>query len=312
MKEIRIATRASKLALAQANQTMNQLASLAPNHTITLVKISTKGDTDKSDFLYKSDSSTGFFTSEVEKALLDGRADVAVHSLKDLPTAITDGLTISAIPPREQVNDVIVASKKITSIQNLPEGATVGTSSLRRITQLKLIRPDLKCQPLRGNVETRINKVKAGQVDAIVIARAGLNRLDLSGHISLILAPEDFIPAPGQGALAIQTREEDQELCNIVSKLEDPHTRLTVEAERRILAGLHGGCSIPLGVYAFIEHDTLHIHAILSNLATTTYIRKRASSPLNRALETADRLTQEILNEGGEKMLAEIRSEKSQ
>lgn len=311
MKSIRIATRASKLALAQANQTMKDISSLSPTSTICLVEISTKGDRDQSDFLYKV-GSTGFFTSEVERALLDGRADVAVHSLKDLPTAITNGLTISAIPNREQVNDVIVASKDIASIQDLPKGAVVGTSSLRRITQLKLIRPDLDCQPLRGNVETRIRKVQEGQVDAIVIARAGLNRLDLSGHISLILPPEDFIPAPGQGALGIQTREDDTELCQIISKLDDPNARLTTQTERRILAGLHGGCSIPLGVFSFIESDTLHIRTILSNLAATKQIRKTASCPLDRALETADTITQQILHDGGEQILDEIRNEKQQ
>lgn len=312
MKEIRIATRASKLALAQAKQTMNSLASLEPNCPISLVKISTKGDRDRSDFLYKSDTTTGFFTSEVERALLDGRADIAVHSLKDLPTTITEGLTISAVPPREQVNDVIVAPNTITSIQDLPRGAKIGTSSLRRITQLKLMRPDLDCQPLRGNVETRINKVKDGQVDAIVIARAGLNRLNLSAHISLILPPEDFIPAPGQGALAIQTRQDNTDLCTIVSNLEDPNTRLTVETERRILAGLHGGCSIPLGVYSFVDDNTLHIHAILSNLAATKHIRKTASCSIDRAMETADMLTQEILDEGGKHILDEIRKEKDE
>ncbi|MHC4857304.1 MAG: hydroxymethylbilane synthase, partial [Planctomycetota bacterium] len=188
----------------------------------------------------------------------------------------------------------------------------VGTSSLRRITQLKLIRPDLDCQPLRGNVETRIRKVQEGQVDAIVIARAGLNRLDLSRHISLILPPEDFIPAPGQGALGIQTREDDTELCQIISKLDDPTARLTTQTERRILAGLHGGCSIPLGVFSFIESDTLHIHTILSNLAATKQIRKTASCPLDRALETADTITQQILDDGGEQILDEIRNEKQQ
>lgn len=311
MKLIRIATRASKLALVQATQTMKSISSLSPSSTISLVEISTKGDRDQSDFLYKV-GSTGFFTSEVERALLDGRADVAVHSLKDLPTASTKGLTISAIPHREKVNDVIVASKEIATIQDLPKAAVVGTSSLRRITQLKLIRPDLDCQPLRGNVETRIRKVQEGRVDAIVIARAGLNRLDLSGHISLILPPEDFIPAPGQGALGIQTREDDTELCQIISKLDDPTARLTTQTERRILAGLHGGCSIPLGVFSFIESDTLHIRTILSNLAATKQIRKTASCPLDRALETADTITQQILHDGGEQILDEIRNEKQQ
>jgi hydroxymethylbilane synthase len=310
MKEIKIATRASKLALAQANQTMRSLLLLDPICQVSLVEISTKGDRDKSDFLYKV-GSMGFFTSEVEQALLDGRADVAVHSLKDLPTTITKGLTISAIPQREQVSDVIVASKDIASIQDLPKGATVGTSSLRRITQLKLIRPDLDCQPLRGNVETRIRKVQEGQVDAIVIAQAGLNRLNLSDNISLILPPEEFIPAPGQGALAIQTREDNTELCRLVSRLEDPSTRISVQTERRILAGLHGGCSIPLGVFSLIEKDTIHISAVLCNLAATKHIRKTVSCPIDMALETADTITQQILAEGGKEILEEIRDEKN-
>jgi hydroxymethylbilane synthase len=310
MKEIKIATRASKLALAQANQTMRSLLLLDPICQVSLVEISTKGDRDKSDFLYKV-GSMGFFTSEVEQALLDGRADVAVHSLKDLPTTITKGLTISAIPQREQVSDVIVASKDIASIQDLPKGVTVGTSSLRRITQLKLIRPDLDCQPLRGNVETRIRKVQEGQVDAIVIAQAGLSRLNLSDNISLILPPEEFIPAPGQGALAIQTREDNTELCRLVSRLEDPSTRISVQTERRILAGLHGGCSIPLGVFSLIEKDTIHISAVLCNLAATKHIRKTVSCPIDMALETADTITQQILAEGGKEILEEIRDEKN-
>ena len=309
MKEIKIATRASKLALAQTNQIKNHLSSIAPNTTISIVKISTKGDRDKSDFLYKS-SSVGFFTSEVEQALLDGEGDVAVHSLKDLPTSITKGLVVSAIHQREQVCDVIVASKDISSIHDLPKNAAVGTSSLRRITQLKLIRPDLNCQPLRGNIETRIRKVQEGQVDAIVIAQAGLNRLGLSDHISLVLGAEKFIPAPGQGALAIQTRQDDAESCNLVAKLEDPNARITTQTERCILAGLHGGCSIPLGVFSRLENDILHIHAILCNLAATKQIKKSISCPVSKAIETAEMITQQILDEGGREILEEIRCEK--
>lgn len=306
MTEIRIATRASKLALAQTNQVKTLLSSAAPGISISLVGISTKGDQDKSDFLYKA-GSVGFFTSEVEKALLDGRADVAVHSLKDLPTAITNGLVVSAIPEREQVCDVIVCAKKISSFHDLPKNAVVGTSSLRRITQLKRIRPDLDCRPLRGNVETRVRKVLEGQLDAAVLAQAGLNRLGLAGHISLILPPKDFIPAPGQGALAIQTRTDDAEICRLVAKLDDTNTRITVQTERQILTGLGGGCSIPLGVYSFIENEMLHIHAVLCNLTATKSVRKKTSCPVDKAMETADTMAQEILDEGGSEILAEIR-----
>ena len=287
----------------------DRLSLLAPDIPISIVEISTKGDRDTSDFLYKS-SSVGFFTSEVERALLDGQGDVAVHSLKDLPTTITQGLVVSAIPQREQVSDVIVAAQGISSVHDLPKNATVGTSSLRRITQLKLIRDDLNCQPLRGNVETRIRKVQEGQVDAIVIAQAGLNRLSLSDHISFVLPPEEFIPAPGQGALGIQTRQDNVELCELVAKLDDSNARITAETERKILAGLHGGCSIPLGVYSHIENDTIHIHAILCNLTVTNQIKKSVSCPVSKAMEAAEVITQEILDEGGRDILEELRCEK--
>lgn len=309
MKAIRIATRASRLALAQANQIRHRLSVLAPDIPVCLVEISTKGDRDRSDFLYQS-SSVGFFTSEVENALLEGRADVAVHSLKDLPTAITDGLVIAAVPPREAVNDVLVTSGPIASIADLPAGAAVGTSSLRRISQLRLLRSDLDCRPLRGNVETRLRKVREGHLDAIVVAQAGLNRLGIGDYHGLALDPEQFIPAPGQGALAVQTRADDAALVALVGQLDDPAARLTAQTERRILAGLHGGCSIPLGVYSAIENETIHIHAILCNAAAMQCIRKTASCAVSAAGETADHMTQALLDDGGRELLDAIRREK--
>jgi len=306
---IRIATRASQLALAQANQVKHRLSLIAPDRPVLIVEISTKGDRDTSDFLYQSNS-VGFFTSEVERALLSGQADVAVHSLKDLPTAITKGLVISAIPQREQVNDVVVAEAPIASLHDLATHAVVGTSSVRRITQLKLIRPDLECRPLRGNIETRLRKVQEGQVDAIVIAQAGLNRLGLSDRIALALPPEEFIPAPGQGALAIQTRQDDVELCQLVAQLDDPDARLTAQIERQILAGLHGGCSIPLGVFSRLDGRTLSIFAVLCNLAATKQIRKSVSCPAANAIEASEQMTRQILDEGGRAILEEIGREK--
>ncbi|MCK5565195.1 MAG: hydroxymethylbilane synthase, partial [Planctomycetes bacterium] len=175
MRTIRIATRASKLALTQSNHIASRLRDFSDNIAVQIVEISTKGDRDRSEFLYKA-GTIGFFTSEVENALLDGRADLAVHSLKDLPTAIREGLIVAAIPVREDVADALISNKKSDSIEDLPAGATIGTSSLRRIAQLKRIRPDLDCQSLRGNVETRVEKVESGQIDAIIIAAAGLNR----------------------------------------------------------------------------------------------------------------------------------------
>ncbi len=310
MKQLRIATRASQLALAQTRQVMAALSAVCPEAAISIVEVSTQGDRDQSDFLYAR-SDVGFFTSEVERTLLDGRADVAVHSLKDLPTTITAGLTIAAIPTREAVNDVVVASRAITSLHDLPNGAAVGTSSLRRITQLQRLRPDLKCQPLRGNVETRLRKVQQGDCDAIVIAQAGLNRLGRTDGHRLLLEPEVFIPAPGQGALAIQTRTDDTELRELISRLEDPHARITVETERRILAGLHGGCSIPLGVHTRIDGQTMHIDTILCDLSGHC-VQKSRTCAVNKAPETADNLTHEILNNGGKEILDTLRRAKEQ
>lgn len=309
MKEIRIATRASKLALAQAHEVLRRLSALAPETRFSIVEVSTTGDRDKSDFLYKSES-VGFFTSEVEQALLSEQADIAVHSLKDLPTAVTPGLMVSAIPPREEVCDVVVAAVPLSSLDDLPKKASVGTSSLRRITQLKAIRPDLNCRPLRGNVESRLRKVREGQIDAIVIARAGMNRLGLFDPTMLTLAPDEFIPAPGQGALAVQTRRDDIEISALAAQLDDPNTRITTETERRILAGLHGGCSIPLGVYSYIKDREIHIHAVLSSLDASRRIKKTAFGPVDRAMEIADEIIRQILDEGGRQILDEIRQDR--
>ena len=302
---IRIATRGSRLALAQTRQVIEALSACNPDVSVSVVEIATRGDRDMSDFLHGR-SDVGFFTSEVERTLLDGRADVAVHSLKDLPTTITAGLTIAAIPAREAVCDVLVTNEPVASMDALAAGAVVGTSSLRRITQAKRIRPDLDCRPLRGNVETRLRKLRDGQYDAIVLAQAGLNRLGLTDGHRLALKPSEFIPAPGQGALAIQTRTDDTDLCQLVSGLEAPLARISVETERRILAGLHGGCSIPLGVHARIDGETMHIHTILCDLSGRC-VQKSLTCAVNNAPETADKLIREILNNGGKEILDTLR-----
>ena len=307
MRHIRIASRASKLALVQSNYIGELLQNLSRGVEISIVEVSTKGDRDKSDFLYKSES-VGFFTSEVENALLDGRADIAVHSLKDLPTTPAPGLIIAAIPKRESPADALVASGSIASIEDLPAGATVGTSSLRRIAQLKHQRKDLRCVPLRGNVETRIGKVLSGKIDAAVVACAGLNRLGLAEKISAILPPQDFIPAPAQGALAVQIRADDSELVELLGPLDDWQTRIAVEAERAVLAALQGGCSIPLGVYAHILDDTITIDAMISDLEGNEYIKRSKTDSLNNVETSAKKLAEELLTAGGQKILEQIRN----
>ncbi|MHC4637888.1 MAG: hydroxymethylbilane synthase [Planctomycetota bacterium] len=310
MKLIRIASRASKLALVQSNYILKLLQEINPGISISIAKVTTEGDRDRSDFLYKSES-VGYFTSEVEKAILQDRADLAVHSLKDLPTALTPGLQIAAIPKRESVSDALITKYTVKSLNELPPGTVVGTSSLRRISQLKHFRNDLKCVPLRGNVETRVNKVDQGQIDAAVIACAGLNRLGLSDKISVVLPPEQFITAPGQGALAVQTRSNDTELTELLTQLDDEVTRITVEAERKVLAIMQGGCSIPLGVYAKIVNDSLVMNAMIADIDGINLIKRSKTSPVNQSLDCAQQLAEELLKAGGDKILEQIRNDKT-
>jgi len=307
MNRIRIASRASKLALAQANIVKESLENLSGSVKIAIVKVSTKGDRDKSDFLYKA-RGVGFFTSEVEKAILDGRADLAVHSLKDLPVAGTPALVIAAVPKRQSPADALVASGQATSIAELPAGATVGTSSPRRIAQLRHLRDDLKCVPLRGNVETRVGKVTMGRLDAIIVANAGLIRLGLAEKASVILQPEEFVTAPGQGALAVHVRPEDTELIKLVSQLDDEPSRIATQAERSVLAAMHGGCSIPLGVYARIIDNHLLIDVVIADINGKNLVRRSTSSPVTEWNRAANKLAEELLQAGGKEIIDQIKN----
>ena len=307
MKTIRIATRASKLALIQSNYIRDLILQLHNDIKISIVNISTKGDRDKSDFLYKS-TSVGVFTSEVENAILNNQGDIAVHSLKDLPTSITPGLVIAAIPTRENNADALVGSAGISSIADLPAGATVGTSSLRRIAQLRHIRNDLKYVPMRGNVETRVDKVISGEVDAIIIACAGLNRLGLSDKISVELNPNEFIPAPAQGALAVQIRTDDIELAELLTQIDDAHARIRTTSERKVMEVLHGGCSIPLGVHSEIKNDSITISAALSGVDGIKSIKSKKTSGLCDALICAEQIAAELLASGGKEILEQARN----
>ena len=306
MKRIRIASRGSKLALVQSNYIRSRLAEIAGEAEVSIVRISTRGDRDKSDFLNRPNS-IGYFTSEVENALLDGRADVAVHSLKDLPTAYTQGLTVAAIPTRECVADALVTSLDAASLADLPAGATVGTSSLRRIAQVHLLRGDLNCVPLRGNVETRLAKVARGEVDAAIVACAGLYRLGLAERISAVLPPEEFLPPPAQGALAVQIRADDTDLAELVAMLDDRDARITAETERHILASMHGGCSIPLGVYSRIDGDNIIIDAMISDVEGNKHVKRSTSAPIDQAKTCAEQLAEELLAAGGQEILDQIR-----
>jgi len=306
MRTLKIASRASKLALAQSNAVAHMLTRADHRLKISIVEVSTTGDRDTSDFLYKSQS-VGFFTSEVENAVLEGIADLAVHSFKDLPTALTPGLVVAAVPPRESPADALVASHSANSIAALPARATVGTSSLRRIAQMRQIRRDLNCVAMRGNIETRLAKVSRGEVDAIIVAVAGLKRLAMTQKISAFLPPDEFLPAPAQGALAVQIRDGDAELAELVARIDDDQSRVTAETERHIMAEMHGGCSIPLGAYSRIEGEKISVEAMISGVEGRKYVRLSRTGPVLQAKTIADELAAELMAQGGRDILDEIR-----
>ncbi|MBI1324052.1 hydroxymethylbilane synthase [bacterium] len=244
---VRIGTRSSPLALWQAEHVRSLLETGHPGVKIELVRISTAGDRDRNSPL-AAVGGMGLFTKEIQRALMDEQVDIAVHSLKDLPTAAPDALTLGAIPPRELAFDSLI-SPKYRTLQDLPKGARVGTSSLRRKAQLLNIRPDLIVEPIRGNVETRLNRASDADMAAVILAQAGLTRLGLIGHETEALVPPRFLPAVGQGALGIECRVADQRTRQLLAPLNDAPTRAAVLAERHLLRLLEGGCMIPLSAW---------------------------------------------------------------
>jgi hydroxymethylbilane synthase len=248
MRTIRIGTRGSALALWQARHVTGRLQTAMPNLPVELVEITSTGDR-ITDVPLAEVEGTGFFTASIERALVDGRVDVAVHSYKDLPVAHTRGLVVAAVPPRGPVEDVLCA-RDARTLDQLPAGSRVGTCSARRTAQVRARRPDLDIQPLRGNVPTRVDRVVTGELDAIVLARAGLVRLGMERHISEVFPVDVILPAPAQGALAVQCRASDAEVVPLLATLDDKATRRAVEAERIVLHALGGGCSVPVGAAA--------------------------------------------------------------
>ncbi len=262
---LRIATRGSELALWQANWVRDGLGR-AGDLNVELVVLKTKGDR-VLDRALSSIEGKGFFTKEIEEALLSGRAEVAVHSYKDLPTEPVPGLIVAAVPPRGAVNDLLLIRRDQVDRSEepwpLPRGARVGTGATRRIAQLRAGRPDVRVVEIRGNVQTRVRKVRAGTCDAVILAQAGLDRLglDLSDMLVVDLLETGFLPAPAQGALAVQCRENDPETTALLQALHDEETATCVEAERRLLTLFQGGCSLPLGCTAGITNGIIKLRA---------------------------------------------------
>ena len=301
-----IGTRQSKLALWQANYIADELRKCYPDCTVELVKIVTSGDRILDVPLAKI-GGKGLFTKEIEQDMLDKKIDLAVHSLKDMPTELPDGLTLAAITKRAHPGDAFV-SNKYSSLATLPAGAVIGTSSLRRRAQLLRARPDLNIVDLRGNLDTRLAKLDRGEVDAIVLAVAGLVRLGWGDRVTEILSPEDCLPAVGQGALAIEARANDEETLAMLSVLNDAETRTAVTAERAFLAVLGGGCQVPVGVHAVMQADgaTVVLEAIIASLDGKRIVRGQEQAPAQSAAELGVKLANRLLAEGGAPILQEI------
>jgi hydroxymethylbilane synthase len=295
MSRLVIGSRGSPLALWQSRWVAAELEKLGIATTIEIIK--TTGDKITDVALSKA-GTKGLFTKELEEALLDGRIDLAVHSLKDMPTELPAGLILAATPVREDPRDALVGSP----LARLPEGARVGTSSLRRMAQLKDLRPDLVIESIRGNVDTRLRKLDEGQFDAILLAAAGLNRLGLSERIAELLPAEVMCPAVGQGALAIETRDEDSP----ARALDDRATRVAVTAERAVLAGLGGGCQVPIGAHAWLEGETLHLRAAVIAPGGGQPLIRTAQGPAAEAQALGEALAGELLASGAARILETV------
>jgi len=305
MKSLTVATRGGALAIAQTEHVIATLKEIHPGLEIKINQITTTGDKDRRTALWTL-KETGFFTSQVEDALIAHEADFAVHSFKDLPTAQREGLIIGAVFDRHFVEDCLVAKQPVDSIEKLPVGAKIGTSSLRRAAQLKYLRADLEPKPIRGNVQTRLRKLNGGRFDAILLARAGLERLGLANKISIIFDPAVFIPAPAQGALSIQTRGDDAETNEIIAAIDDKNARITTAVERKILTTMQCGCHAPVGAYAEIRASDINIHAFISDLDGKKFIGRELAGPMKDAEKLAEKIAKGLLEAGGREILESL------
>lgn len=291
-----IGSRGSQLALWQANHIRAQLEQLGEDCRVEIIR--TTGDK-ITDVPLAKVGTKGLFTKEIEEALLDGRIDLAVHSLKDLPTELPQGLKLAAVPQREDPHDALAGRR----LAELPQGAKVGTSSLRRVAQLRAARPDLQVESVRGNLDTRLRKLSEGQYDAVVLAAAGLKRLGWADRIAELLPFEVMCPAVGQGALAIETRDDGGAAAAFCARLDDAPTRAAVTAERAVLAELGGGCQVPIGAHAEISRGEMRLIAIVGMPDGTHILRREAVGPSNDALRLGRDLGRELLAAGARDIL---------
>ncbi|MGB2898510.1 MAG: hydroxymethylbilane synthase [Candidatus Acidiferrum sp.] len=300
MRILRIGTRGSLLAKWQAESIRKRLFAAAGVEA-EIVIIKTAGDRMQQAPLTQI-GGKGIFIKELEEALLEESIDLAVHSVKDIPTDTPSRLMFPAVCRRDDVRDCLVGS----TLANLRQGARVGTSSLRRQAQVLHVRPDLDFRDLRGNVDTRLRKVESGEYDAILLAKAGLDRLGVSQRISEILSPEICMPAVGQGAIAVECRLKDTETADILAPLDDAETRTAIIAERALLAALQGGCQVPLGAWARIERGELVLEACVSSVDGVQYVKQRATAPPDQAAALGEHMARLLIEAGAQSILEEV------
>ena len=304
-RKIVIATRGSKLALWQAEWIKSLLKEIDPDFEVELNKIKTTGDKIL-DVPLAQVGGKGLFVKEIEEAMLRGEADLAVHSMKDVPTDLPERLHLSSITKREDPRDAFIAGKGIKSFADLPEGANVGTSSLRRMCQLLNLRPDLKITQLRGNVDTRLRKLEEGEFDAIILATAGVKRLGHADRITEMLPTDLSVPAIGQGAVGIECRVDDEFINGLLKKLNHKETSICVRAERAFLKKLEGGCQVPIGAYAQLIEGKLVIEGLVGSVDGKTLIKDRTEGMPEEAESLGTLLAEKMLSAGAGEILAEV------
>ena len=299
-----IGTRGSRLATLQAEWVQSRLRELAPHLSIRLQRIRTSGDKIVDVPLAKI-GGKGLFVKEIEEALLRGEIDLAVHSMKDVPSALPQGLAIVCIPEREDPRDVLLSRDGLV-LEKLRLGAEVGTSSLRRQAQLLSYRSDLSIHMLRGNLDTRLRKLQDGEYDAIVLAAAGLRRLGWNGQVTEYLSPQVSLPAIGQGALALEGRQDDSFVQELIGPLDHPHTRVAVTAERAFLARLEGGCQVPIGGYAVVHDHLLSLDGLVASVDGKRVVRDTICGSVKEARQLGLQLAERLLGAGGDSILNDI------
>ncbi len=304
VRTLRIATRKSPLALWQANFVKAQLEAIHPDLQVELVPMSTQGDKILDTPLAKV-GGKGLFVKELETAMLEGRADIAVHSMKDVPVEFPEGLGLHTICEREDPRDAFV-SNHFATLDALPLGAVVGTSSLRRQCQLRASRPDLVIRDLRGNVNTRLAKLDAGEYDAIILAAAGLKRLEMAHRITAFIEPEQSLPANGQGAVGIECRLNDDAVKALLAPLEHAETRTRVLTERAMNRALQGGCQVPIGAYALVEGDQIWLRGLVGSPDGSQMLHDEIRGPLADGESLGEALAERLLAAGADRILAEV------